>query len=137
MHAASPTVAQLLFHGAACKVQPGLVEKREQLVWTRDPDHDGSHVGHVAEARFTFLQRTLNVLALGDIEADACHADRLAGVVEIHRTLSKQPVNAPVRPHHAEFSVPNVSVFEALPQEALHTLAVGWMNQSEPGLVRE
>src|SRR5262249_29439626 len=42
---------------------------------------------------------------------------------------------APVRPHHAEFGIPDVCPFESLPLECLHPLAVVWMDEAEPFLV--
>src|SRR5258706_1481375 len=137
MHAARPTVAQFLFHSTTRKIQPGLVEKSEQLVRTRNPDHYRRRVGHVSEAPLTFHQRSLSVLALGDIEADARQADRPAGIVEVHLTLCEQPVYGLVRPYYTELCIPDVSLFETLSQEHRQPLKVIRVDQSEPVCVCE
>ena len=67
MHAGGPAVSQFLLRCAAGKVQPSLIDKREELVRTCDPDHYRRCVGHLPEAFFAFPQRGLGALALGDI----------------------------------------------------------------------
>src|SRR4026208_360798 len=87
------------------------------------------------QSPLTGPETILRELAHGDIEINACHADRLAGVVEEHCTFPEQPVNATVRPHDAEFGGPGVRRRHALLQGCLHPLAVVRMNQAEPLLM--
>src|SRR5262245_16817967 len=137
MHTFSPSVAHFLLHGAAGEREPPLAEKGTPLVRVGNPHHHGRSVGHVSEAPLTFHQRSFSVLALGDIEADARQADRPAGIVEVHLTLCEQPVYGPVRPHHAELCIPDVTLFETLTQGRRQPLKVIRVDQSEPVCVRE
>src|SRR5579871_4256985 len=46
-------------------------------------------------------------------------------------------MRAPVGPYNAEFHIPGVPMFQALLQESLNPLAIGWMNQLQPFLMRQ
>src|SRR6516164_7153427 len=128
MYPLSPAFAVFLLHGPASKIQPWLIEESAVFVQTGHPDHDGSRVGHIPEAFFTFLQCGLSPFALGDIETDTGHADGPAGVVEVDLTPSEQPVDAPVRPYNSEFSIPEPRLLDRFPLQFLQAPAVGRMN---------
>src|SRR5262245_45717290 len=84
MNAARPTVAHFLLHGSTRKVQPGLIEKSELLIRTRNPDHYRGCVGHIPESLFAFTQRSFGFLALGDIRKEPEEPDRPRSTVYRH-----------------------------------------------------
>src|SRR5262249_6167980 len=81
VHTIDPSVVEFLLQRAAHKIQPGLIEKGEHLVWAGNPHHHWCGVRHIPEAPFTLRYRSFALLAIGDIETDARHAYRPAGGV--------------------------------------------------------
>src|SRR4029453_17140631 len=55
VYAFSPPVSKLLLHGAAGKLQPGLVEEGAELVDAGHPDEDGRSIRHDPETRLAFV----------------------------------------------------------------------------------
>ncbi len=131
-----PAIAQFLFQGPAREDQPRLIEKRAELVGRGNPHHDRRRVSQIPEEFFTFAQRRLGLLALGDIETGAHQAGRLASLVEQHRGFREQPTYASVRQQHAEFGFPVMLPRDGLLPERPHALPIVRMNQSEPIGVR-
>jgi hypothetical protein len=66
VHPFCPTIAHLLHHRSAGKIQPRFVEEGTTSVSTRHPDDDGRRIGHHAEARLAFPQRFLGSLTFLD-----------------------------------------------------------------------
>ena len=64
MHAVGPPISHLLFHTAACKLQPAFVEKSAQFVHTRHPDKNWGGVGNYSETLLAFAERSLTCLQL-------------------------------------------------------------------------
>src|SRR6516164_16401 len=79
----SPPVAQFLFHGAARKIQPDLVEESTTPVgpWPGRPNHHRGGVGHISEALFTLAQPLFSLMPLGNIGE---HANPPVHLVVLH-----------------------------------------------------
>ena len=76
MNSLRPSVAQFLFHRAACKRQPPLVEENAKPVRSGNPEHHRRRVGQIAEALFTLTLRRFSSqgLEFSDIRAQTGEA---------------------------------------------------------------
>src|SRR5262249_29765716 len=91
VHAGRPAVPQFLFHPAAGKLEPGLIDKGELPVGAGDPDHYGRRIGHVAEALFTFPQRSLGLLSFADIGEQSEESGGSACVIVYRHARNTDP----------------------------------------------
>ena len=115
--------------GVADHATQRTVDLQEAVILSHQRNAQRAFFKHLAETLLAFAQRSLGFLALRDIETDARHTYRLTGIIQVDRTLRQQPVDAAVRPQYAEFAVPDVRLFDTLPQVYLDGVAVGRMDQ--------
>src|SRR4051812_27103463 len=64
MDAFAPALGQFLLQRAAREFQPPFVEKSDEFVRSRNPDHHRRCVSHTAETLFTFLECLLGRFGL-------------------------------------------------------------------------
>src|SRR5262245_3511556 len=96
MQTACPAVPKSLFDCATCEVQPGLVEKGEELVRTSDPNHYWHCVGHTPETLLTFAQRGFGLLVLCNVLTGAEHPHRQFCVIQCHHGNAGDGTDVPV-----------------------------------------
>src|SRR4051812_33722306 len=77
MHAFTPTLANLFFHGPAGKIEPRLVEKSAKLIRTRHPHQNGRGVSGGAKSSFALGQGTLGASPLEEVGQERRDQQRL------------------------------------------------------------
>src|SRR5215467_76396 len=132
MHAGRPAASHFLLHGAARKVQSGLVEKGELFVGASDPDHDGCCVGYVAETLLAFAELCFSLLVFCDILADFYYANWLVCVVDKDGSFGMHPAYARVGLHDAVLPLPLVASLEALVRERHDPFSVVGIYKRKP-----